>query len=296
MSGASGLTWQLFSGQLVVGLVNGSFYALLSLGLAVIFGMLNVINFVHGALYMMGAFVAYFLLKLAGIPYGAALILSPLIVAGLGVVIERLLLSRIYKIDHIYGWLLTFGLALMIESIFRRFYGVSGKPYPTPEWLRGTLDLSFMLLPTYRAWVIVVSAIVCFGTWYAIERTRLGSYLRAATENPVITQTFGINVSRLVMFTYGFGVALAAFAGVLAAPVYQVSPLMGSNIIVIIMAVVVIGGLGSILGTIVTGIGVGLIEGLTKIVYPEGSHVVIFIIMALVLIVKPTGLFGRRVR
>jgi branched-chain amino acid transport system permease protein len=296
MVDVSGVTWQLLSGQLVVGLVNGSFYALLSLGLAVIFGMLNVINFVHGALYMTGAFVGYFLLQFAGVPYGFALVLSPIIVGGLGILIERFLLSRLYKIDHIYGWLLTFGLTLMIESFFRAYYGASGKPYPTPDWLRGTVDLGFMLLPTYRGWVIIISLLVCFGTWFAIERTRLGAYLRAATENPVITQTFGINVPRLVTFTYGFGVALAAFAGVLAAPIYQVSPLMGSSIIGAIFAVVVIGGLGSILGTIITGVSIGLIEGLTKIIYPEASFVVIFIIMALVLIFKPTGLFGRRVR
>lgn len=296
MFDVSGLSLQMLVGQLVVGLVNGSFYALLSLGLAVIFGMLNVINFVHGALYMMGAFVGYLLLQIAGIPYAAALILSPLIVACFGVLIERVMLSRIYKIDHIYGWLLTFGVALMIESVFRKFYGVSGKPYPTPDWLTGAIDLGFMMLPTYRGWVIVVSLAVCFGTWYAIERTRLGSYLRAATENPVITRSFGINVTRLITLTYAFGVALAAFAGVLAAPIYQVSPLMGSNIIVVIFAVVVIGGLGSILGTIVTGLGIGLIEGVTKIIYPEAAHVIVFIIMALVLLIKPTGLFGRRVR
>lgn len=296
MFDVSGLSLQMLVGQLVVGLVNGSFYALLSLGLAVIFGMLNVINFVHGALYMMGAFVGYLLLQMAGIPYAAALILSPLIVACFGVLIERVMLSRIYKIDHIYGWLLTFGVALMIESVFRKFYGVSGKPYPTPDWLTGAIDLGFMMLPTYRGWVIVVSLAVCFGTWYAIERTRLGSYLRAATENPVITRSFGINVTRLITLTYAFGVALAAFAGVLAAPIYQVSPLMGSNIIVVIFAVVVIGGLGSILGTIVTGLGIGLIEGVTKIIYPEAAHVIVFIIMALVLLIKPTGLFGRRVR
>ncbi len=296
MFDVSGLSLQMLVGQLVVGLVNGSFYALLSLGLAVIFGMLNVINFVHGALYMMGAFVGYLLLQMAGIPYAAALILSPLIVACFGVLIERVMLSRIYKIDHIYGWLLTFGVALMIESVFRKFYGVSGKPYPTPDWLTGAIDLGFMMLPTYRGWVIVVSLAVCFGTWYAIERTRLGSYLRAATENPVITRSFGINVTRLITLTYAFGVALAAFAGVLAAPIYQVSPLMGSNIIVVIFAVVVIGGLGSILGTIVTGLGIGLIEGVTKIISPEAAHVIVFIIMALVLLIKPTGLFGRRVR
>jgi branched-chain amino acid transport system permease protein len=291
-----GLSLQMLVGQLMVGLVNGSFYALLSLGLGVIFGMLNVINFVHGALYMTGAFVSYLLLQHAGLPYAVSLLLSPLIVACLGVFIERMLLSRIYKIDHIYGWLLTFGIALMLESVFRKFYGVSGKPYPTPDWLTGAIDLGFMMLPTYRAWVVAVSLVVCFGTWYAIERTRLGSYLRAATENPVIVRSFGINVTLLITLTYAFGVGLAAFAGVLAAPIYQVNPLMGSNIIVVIFAVVVIGGLGSILGTIVTGLSIGLIEGITKIFYPEASHVVVFVIMAIVLLTKPTGLFGRRVR
>jgi branched-chain amino acid transport system permease protein len=287
---------QLVLSQLVVGLVNGSFYAILSLGLAIIFGMLNVINFVQGALFMTGAFVGYFLLQLAGIDYLYALFLTPIIVAGIGFLIERFLLSRIYKIDHIYGWLLTFGLALMIESIFRQFYGVSGRPYPVPTWLRGTIDLGFMMLPIYRAWVILVSSIGCLATWYAIEKTQLGSYLRASTENPQMTRCFGINVPWLICITYCCGVGMAAFAGVLAAPIYQVSPLMGSNIIVVIMAVVVIGGLGSILGTIITGISIGLIEGIAKIIYPEGSHVIIFIIMAIVLIVKPTGLFGKRIR
>lgn len=296
MFSSLGFSPQLVLSQLVVGLVNGSFYAILSLGLAIIFGMLNVINFVQGALFMTGAFVGYFLLQWAGIDYAYALILSPLIVACLGFLIEKFLLSRIYKIDHIYGWLLTFGLALMIESVFRKFYGVSGKPYPVPNWLGGALDLGFMMLPTYRAWVIFVSAVGCLATWYAIEKTRLGSYLRAATENPQITRCFGINVPWLVCITYCCGVGMAAFTGVLAAPIYQVSPLMGSNIIVIIMAVVVIGGLGSILGTVVTGISIGLIEGVAKIIYPEGSHVIIFIIMAIVLIVKPTGLFGKRIR
>lgn len=296
MFDAIGISADMLMGQLLLGLINGSFYALLSLGLAIIFGMLNVINFVHGALYMMGAFIAFLLLQFAGIPYWVSLVLSPVIVGALGVLIERLMLSRIYKIDHLYGWLLTFGLALMIESVFRYFYGVSGKPYATPEALRGAIDLGFIFLPTYRGWVILISAAVCIAIWYAIERTQFGAYLRAATENPMLVQTFGINVPRLITLTYGLGVALAAFAGVLAAPIYQVNPLMGSNIIIVVFAVVVIGGLGSILGTVVTGLGVGVIEGLTKIVYPEASHVVIFVLMALVLLIKPAGLFGRRVR
>jgi branched-chain amino acid transport system permease protein len=288
-----GLPPEALFGQLLLGLINGSFYALLSLGLAVIFGMLNVINFAHGALYMAGAFTAYLLLQLAGIPYWISLLLSPLFVGSLGLVIEKTMLARLYKVDHIYGWLLTFGVALMIESAFRYFYGVSGKPFLPPPALQGGLNLGFMVLPIYRAWVIMVSIAVCLAIWYAIERTRLGAYLRAGTENPTLVQTFGINVPRLVTLTYGLGVALAAFAGVLAAPVYQVSPLMGSNIIVVIFAVVVIGGLGSIMGTIVTGLGLGIIEGLTKVVYPQASHVVIFVIMAIVLLWKPAGLFGR---
>jgi branched-chain amino acid transport system permease protein len=288
-----GLPPEALFGQLLLGLINGSFYALLSLGLAVIFGMLNVINFAHGALYMAGAFTAYLLLQLAGIPYWISLLLSPLLVGSLGLVIEKTMLARLYKVDHIYGWLLTFGVALMIESVFRYFYGVSGKPFVPPPALQGGLNLGFMFLPIYRGWVVLVSIAVCLAIWYAIERTRLGAYLRAGTENPTLVQTFGINVPRLVTLTYGLGVALAAFAGVLAAPVYQVSPLMGSNIIVVIFAVVVIGGLGSIMGTIVTGLGLGIIEGLTKVVYPQASHVVIFVIMAIVLLWKPAGLFGR---
>jgi branched-chain amino acid transport system permease protein len=288
-----GLPPEALFGQLLLGLINGSFYALLSLGLAVIFGMLNVINFAHGALYMAGAFTAYLLLQLAGIPYWISLLLSPLLIGSLGLIIEKTMLARLYKVDHIYGWLLTFGVALMIESVFRYFYGVSGKPFVPPPALQGGLNLGFMVLPIYRGWVVLVSIAVCLAIWYAIERTRLGAYLRAGTENPTLVQTFGINVPRLVTLTYGLGVALAAFAGVLAAPVYQVSPLMGSNIIVVIFAVVVIGGLGSIMGTIVTGLGLGIIEGLTKVVYPEASHVVIFVIMAIVLLWKPAGLFGR---
>jgi branched-chain amino acid transport system permease protein len=293
VSSVLGLPLEALLGQLLLGLINGSFYALLSLGLAVIFGMLNVINFAHGAFYMTGAFTAYLLLHLAGVPYWLALGLSPLIVGALGVVVEKTMLARLYKVDHIYGWLLTFGVALMIESVFRYFYGVSGKPFLPPPALRGGVNLGFMFLPIYRGWVIVVSVAVCLAIWYAIERTRLGAYLRAGTENPILVQTFGINVPRLVTLTYCLGVALAAFAGVLAAPVYQVTPLMGSNIIVVIFAVVVIGGLGSIMGTIVTGLGLGIVEGLTKVLYPQASHVVIFVIMALVLLWKPAGLFGR---
>jgi branched-chain amino acid transport system permease protein len=288
-----GLPLDALFGQLLLGLINGSFYALLSLGLAVIFGMLNVINFAHGAFYMMGAFTAYLLLQLLGVPYWLSLVLSPLIVGALGLIVEKTMLARLYKVDHIYGWLLTFGVALMIESVFRYFYGVSGKPFLPPAALRGGVNVGFMFLPIYRGWVIVVSIAVCLAIWYAIERTRLGAYLRAGTENPTLVQTFGINVPRLVTLTYCLGVALAAFAGVLAAPVYQVTPLMGSNIIVVIFAVVVIGGLGSIMGTIVTGLGLGIVEGLTKVFYPQAAHVVVFVIMALVLLWKPAGLFGR---
>ena len=293
MSETFGFPAQMLFGQLLLGLINGSFYALLSLGLAVIFGMLNVINFAHGALYMAGAFTAWLLLQFLGVSYWISLVLSPLIVGLFGVAIEKTMLARLYKLDHIYGLLLTFGIALMIEAVFRHYYGVSGKIYPPPPALQGGMDLGFMFLPTYRAWVILVSLIVCIAIWHIAERTRLGAYLRAGTENPVLVQTFGINVPRLVTLTYGLGVALAAFAGVLAAPVYQVNPLMGSNIIVVIFAVVVIGGLGSIMGTIVTGLGIGIIEGLTKVIYPEASHVVIFVIMAVVLLLRPAGLFGR---
>jgi branched-chain amino acid transport system permease protein len=274
-----GLPLDALFGQLLLGLINGSFYALLSLGLAVIFGMLNVINFAHGAFYMMGAFTAYLLLQLLGVPYWLSLVLSPLIVGALGLIVEKTMLARLYKVDHIYGWLLTFGVALMIESVFRYFYGVSGKPFLPPAALRGGVNVGFMFLPIYRGWVIVVSIAVCLAIWYAIERTRLGAYLRAGTENPTLVQTFGINVPRLVTLTYCLGVALAAFAGVLAAPVYQVTPLMGSNIIVVIFAVVVIGGLGSIMGTIVTGLGLGIVEGLTKVFYPQAAHVVVFVII-----------------
>ncbi|AWJ86546.1 branched-chain amino acid ABC transporter permease (plasmid) [Azospirillum sp. TSH58] len=288
-----GVPPQVLFGQLLLGLINGSFYALLSLGLAVIFGMLNVINFAHGALYMIGAFVAWLLLTKLGLGYWWALGLSPLIVGLLGVALEKTMLSRLYKLDHLYGLLLTFGLALIMEGAFRHFYGVSGQPYPIPDALKGGQNLGFMFLPNYRGWVVVASLIVCFGTWFAIERTRLGAYLRAATENPVLVQAFGINVPVMITATYGFGVALAGLAGVLAAPIYQVSPLMGSNLIIVVFAVVVIGGMGSILGAIVTGLGLGLLEGLTKVFYPEASNIVVFVVMAIVLLIKPAGLFGR---
>jgi branched-chain amino acid transport system permease protein len=283
----------LFFAQLLVGLINGSFYALLSLGLAIIFGLLNIINFAHGAQYMMGAFCAWFLLNWFGIGYWPALIIAPVAVGIVGIATERLLLRHIAHLDHLYGLLLTFGLALVIQGIFRQKYGSSGLPYTIPDELQGARNLGFMFLPIYRGWVIVASLIVCFGTWFAIERTRLGAYLRAATENASLVQAFGINVPRMVTLTYGAGVGLAALAGVLAAPIYQVSPLMGSNLIIVVFAVVVIGGMGSILGAIVSGFALGLIEGLTKVFYPEASSTVIFAIMALVLLVKPVGLFGR---
>jgi branched-chain amino acid transport system permease protein len=287
-----GVPTQALFGQLLIGLINGSFYALLSLGLAVIFGLLNIINFTHGAQYMLGAFVAYLLLNKLGIGYWWALVLVPLIVGASGVVIERLMLSRLYKLDHLYGLLLTFGLALIIQGIFRHEYGSSGQPYQIPEQLTGGKNLGFMFLPNYRAWIIVASMVVCFGTWFVIERTRLGALLRAATENPQLVQAFGVNVPRMITLTYGFGVALAALAGVMAAPVYQVSPQMGADLIIVVFAVVVIGGMGSILGAIVTGFGLGIIEGLTKVFYPEASATVIFIIMAIVLLIRPAGLFG----
>ena len=279
-------------GQLLIGLINGSFYALLSLGLAVIFGLLNIINFAHGAQYMMGAFCAYLLLEKAGIGYWWSLAIAPVVVGITGVIIERTMLKPLYKLDHLYGLLLTFGLALIIQGLFRNEYGSSGQPYPIPAQLTGGHNLGFMFLPTYRAWVIVASLIVCLGTWFVIERTKLGSYLRAATENPQLVQAFGINVPRMITLTYGFGVALAAFAGVMAGPIYQVSPQMGADLIIVVFAVVVIGGMGSILGSIITGFGLGLIEGLTKVFYPEASNTVIFIIMAIVLLIKPAGLFG----
>ena len=288
-----GVPTQALFGQLLIGLINGSFYALLSLGLAVIFGLLNIINFTHGAQYMMGAFVAYLLVNKAGVGYWWALGIVPVVVGFTGVVIERLMLSKLYQLDHLYGLLLTFGLALIIQGLFRNEFGSSGKPYRIPAELSGGTNLGFMFLPYYRAWVVVASLAVCLGTWFVIERTKLGSYLRAATENPVLVRAFGINVPRMVMLTYGFGVGLAAFAGVLAAPIYQVNPLMGADLIIVVFAVVVIGGMGSIMGSILTGFGLGIVEGLTKVFYPEASNTVIFVIMAIVLMLKPAGLFGR---
>ena len=279
--------------QLLVGLINGSFYAMLSLGLAIIFGLLNIINFAHGAQYMMGAFCAWFLLNWLGIGYWPSLVIAPIVVGIVGIAIERLLLRHIARLDHLYGLLLTFGLALIIEGVFRQQFGSSGLPYTIPAELQGGRNLGFMFLPIYRGWVIVFSLAVCLATWFVIERTRLGAFLRAATENPSLVQAFGIDVPRMVTLTYGAGVGLAALAGVLAAPIYQVSPLMGSNIIIVVFAVVVIGGMGSILGAIVSGFALGLIEGLTKVFYPEASNTVIFVIMALVLLIKPAGLFGR---
>ena len=288
-----GIPSQALFGQLLLGLINGSFYALLSLGLAVIFGMLNIINFTHGAQYMMGAFTAYLLLQYLGLNYWAALIIVPVLVGTTGILIERLLLKRLQKLDHLYGLILTFGLALIIEGLFRNYYGSSGQPYGVPEALQGGRNLGFMFLPNYRAWVILVSMLVCFVTWFAIERTRLGSYLRAATENPTLVRAFGINVPRMVTLTYGFGVGLAGLAGVMAAPIYNVSPQMGSDLIIVVFAVVVIGGMGSILGAIVTGFALGIVEGLTKVFFPEASNTVIFVIMVVVLLMRPAGLFGR---
>ncbi|MFE1598606.1 branched-chain amino acid ABC transporter permease [Methylobacterium sp. ID0610] len=288
-----GVPMQALFGQLLLGLINGSFYAILSLGLAIIFGLLNIINFTHGAQYMMGAFVAWMLLNYAGIGYWWALLLAPLLVGLFGVILERLLIARLYKLDHLYGLLLTFGLALIIQGLFRNQYGVSGLPYAIPGELSGGQRLPFMFLPNYRGWVVVASLVVCLATWLVIEKTKLGAYLRAATENPTLVQAFGVNVPLLLTLTYGFGVALAAFAGVLAAPVYSVNPNMGADIIIVVFAVVVIGGMGSILGSIVTGFALGLVEGLTKVFYPEASSTVIFVIMVLVLLVKPAGLFGR---
>jgi branched-chain amino acid transport system permease protein len=284
-----GVPIQALFGQLMLGLVNGSFYAVLSLGLAVIFGMLNIINFAHGALYMAGAMLAWMGLEYLGIGYWWMLVLAPIAVGLIGIVIERLMLRWLYKLDHLYGLLLTFGLALMIEGL----YGVAGQPYSIPEEFSGAFNLGFMFLPKYRAWVVVASLTVCLFTWYMIEKTRLGAYLRAATENPQLTQAFGINVPLMVMLTYGFGVGLAGFAGVLAAPASQVGPLMGSNLIIIVFAVVVIGGMGSILGSVVTGLGLGIIEGMTKVFWPEASSTVVFMIMAVVLMIRPAGLFGR---
>jgi branched-chain amino acid transport system permease protein len=288
-----GVPSQALFGQLLLGLINGSFYALLSLGLAVIFGMLNIINFTHGAQYMMGAFAAYLLLQYAGIGYWEALVIAPIVIGATGILIERIFLQHLHKLDPLYGLLVTFGLALIIEGMFRNYYGSSGLPYHVPDALRGGRNLGFMFLPNYRAWVIVLSLAVCLATWFAIERTRLGSYLRAATENPVLVRAFGINVPRMVTLTYGFGVALAALAGVMAAPIYNVSPQMGSDLIVVVFAVVVIGGMGSIMGAILTGFTLGIVEGLTKVFYPEASNTVIFVIMAIVLLIRPAGFFGR---
>jgi len=280
-------------GQLMLGLVNGSFYAMLSLGLAVIFGLLGVVNFAHGALYMIGAYVAWYGMDRWGINYWWALLLGPLLVGILGVVIERLLLKRLYKLDPLYGLLLTFGLALIFQGVFQQYYGSSGQSYSAPEQLSGATNLGFMFLPNYRGWVVAVSLVVCFGTWFLIERTQLGALLRAGTENPALVQAFGVNVPLMVTLTYAGGAALAGLAGVLAAPVIQVSPLMGSNLIIVVFAVVVIGGMGSIVGSIVTGLVLGLIEGLTKVFYPEASGVVVFVIMAIVLMIRPAGLFGK---
>jgi len=284
---------QALFGQLLIGLINGAFYAMLSLGLAVIFGLLNIINFTHGAQYMMGAFVAYLLLAHAGIGYWTSLLIAPLVIGAFGVLIERTMLARLYKLDHLYGLLLTFGLALVIQGLFRNEFGSSGLPYQIPSQLTGGMNLGFMFLPIYRAWVIVASLVVCLATWYVIERTKLGSYLRAATENPMLVQAFGINVPLMITLTFGFGVGLAALAGVMAAPIYQVSPQMGADLIIVVFAVVVIGGMGSVMGAILTGFGLGVIEGLTKYFYPEASTTVIFVVMVIVLMIRPAGLFGR---
>ena len=279
--------------QLLLGLVNGSFYAILSLGLAVIFGLLNVINFAHGALFMMGAVITWMGMNYLGLNYWLMLVLAPLVVGLFGVVIERLLLRWIYKLDHLYGLLLTLGLTLVIEGVFRSVYGVSGLGYDTPELLEGASNLGFMILPNYRAWVVVASIVVCIATWFVIEKTKLGAYLRAGTENPRLVEAFGVNVPVMITLTYAFGAALAAFAGVLAAPIYQVSPLMGQNLIIVVFAVVVIGGMGSIMGSILTGLGLGIIEGFTKVFYPEASSTVVFVIMVIVLLIRPAGLFGK---
>lgn len=288
-----GIPHQAFLGQLLLGLVNGAFYAMLSLGLAVIFGLLGVVNFAHGALYMLGAFAAWFLLEKLGINYWFALLLAPLLVGVVGVVVERLFLKRLYKLDPLYGLLLTFGLSLIIEGVFRELFGASGQSYPVPDLLQGATNLGFMILPNYRAWVVFASLAVCIGTWFLIERTRLGAYLRAGTENAALVQAFGINVPLMVMLTYGAGAALAGLAGVLAAPIIQVSPMMGSNLIIVVFAVVVIGGMGSIMGSILTGLGLGVVEGLTRVFYPEASSIVVFVIMVIVLMFRPAGLFGK---
>ncbi|PLC54043.1 branched-chain amino acid ABC transporter permease [Pollutimonas nitritireducens] len=288
-----GIPIQALLGQLLLGLVNGSFYAVLSLGLAVIFGLLNIINFAHGALYMLGAFLAWMGLAYLGLNYWVMLVVTPLVVGAFGILLERTLIRHLYKLDHLYGLLLTFGITLLLEGLFRSMYGVSGQPYATPALLAGGVNLGFMYLPIYRGWVVVASLVVCFATWFVIEKTRLGALLRAGTENPKLVEAFGVNVPLVVTLTYGFGVGLAGFAGVLAAPVMQVSPLMGSNLIIVVFAVVVIGGMGSILGSIVTGLGLGIIEGLTKVFWPEASNTVVFIIMVIVLLLRPAGLFGK---
>jgi len=288
-----GVPLQAMMSQLLLGLVNGSFYAMLSLGLAVIFGLLNVINFSHGAMYMMGAFLAWMGLSYFDINYWAMLVIAPLIVGLFGIVIEKTMLRWLYKLDHLYGLLLTFGITLIVEGVFRSFYGVSGQPYAVPALLSGATDLGFMILPNYRAWVVIASLSVCLVTWFVIEKTKLGAYLRAGTENPKLVEAFGINVPLMVTLTFGFGVALAGFAGVLAAPIIQVSPLMGSNLIIVVFAVVVIGGMGSIMGSILTGLALGVIEGLTRVFYPEGSATVVFVVMVIVLLLRPAGLFGK---
>ena len=283
----------LVLGQLLLGLINGSFYALLSLGLAVIFGMLNVINFTHGAQFMMGAFLAWMLLEYLGIGYWWAILIVPLAMMAFGILIEQVFLRHLYALDHLYGLLLTFGLVLIIEGVFVQAYGTSGQSYGIPESLRGMTDIGFMKVPVSRGWVVVASLVICLATWFLIERTRLGSYLRAATENPTLVRAFGINVPVMIMLTYGFGVALAGVAGVLAAPIQAVTPHMGSHLIIVVFAVVVIGGMGSIMGSIITGFALGLLEGLTKTFYPEASNIVVFVIMIVVLLIKPAGLFGR---
>ena len=288
-----GVSMPAMLSQLLLGLVNGSFYAILSLGLAVIFGLLNVINFAHGALFILGALITWMAMNYFEVNYWVMLIASPLVVGVVGVVIERLFLRWIYKLDHLYGLLLTLGLTMIIEGVFRSIYGVSGLGYDTPELLEGATNLGFMILPNYRAWVVVASIVVCIATWYVIERTKLGAYLRAGTENPRLVEAFGVNVPVMITLTYAFGAALAAFAGVLAAPVYQVTPLMGQNLIIVVFAVVVIGGMGSIMGSILTGLGLGVIEGFTKVFYPEASSTVVFVIMAIVLLIRPAGLFGK---
>ena len=288
-----GVPLQAMMSQLLLGLVNGSFYAMLSLGLAVIFGLLNVINFSHGAMYMMGAFLAWMGLSYFDINYWAMLVIAPILVGLVGILIEKTMLRWLYKLDHLYGLLLTFGITLIMEGVFRSFYGVSGQPYAVPEALAGATDLGFMILPNYRAWVVIASLSVCLATWFVIDKTKLGAYLRAGTENPKLVEAFGINVPLMVTLTFGFGVALAGFAGVLAAPIIQVSPLMGSNLIIVVFAVVVIGGMGSIMGSILTGLGLGVIEGLTRVFYPEGSATVVFVVMVIVLLLRPAGLFGK---